>query len=364
MILTKSRIHLLVRRPIGCERNQVLEIEFRSNRASRLWGGYDVDRLLNLTSKLGKAMSMTFLRKNSWGIVSCLATLLICGAAATGSASGEEGTKEAALAANPFAAHNAYPWRLYGKDRFERALKAGLKHIEVDVTYDPQRKAVVATHDTRPNGSETELGELLQPLWSTWGANAGDGFTLIIDLKSSSAELVRGLQAVLEPHAKLLSTLPKAGGPFVPGKITVCLTGSGDAHREYAAIIPSDGNYLAFGDVGYGETSWREDVSGYVPSEAPGFVRFLTFEFHNFMDAPRASGAERFSLDRLRETVRLANERGYRIRVYTINPARRNDQYDFRFWDRCVQAGMHMIATDAYEQAHEYWGKHVEAAAK
>lgn len=302
---------------------------------------------------------MSFLRKFNHGLVLLAATLLIFGLSMDQAASGADDSQATSLAANPFAAHNAYPWRLYGKDRFERALKAGLKHVEVDITYDPERRAVVATHDTRPNGSETELGALLEPLWSTWGANSDDGYTLIIDLKSSSPELVRGLQGILEPHARLLSTLPKSGGSFAPGKITVCLTGSGDAHREYAAIIPDDGKYLAFGDLGFGATSWREQVADYVPNEPPGFTRFLTFEFHNFMDAPRASGVEHFSLDRLRATVRLANERGYRMRVYTINPVRQGEEYDTRFWDLCVQAGMHMIATDAYEPARDYWQKHV-----
>ena len=212
---------------------------------------------------------MSLLRKLNFGLIPCLIALLIVGWSMHPLASGGEGSQEEALKSNPFAAHNAYPWRLYGKDRFERALKAGLKHIEVDVTFDSQRGVVVATHDTRPNGSETELGALLEPLWSAWGANSDDGYTLIIDLKSSSPELVRGLHAILEPHAKLLSTMPKSGGSFSPGKITVCLTGSGDAHREYAAIVPSDGNYLAFADVGFGETSWREQVADYVPSEAP-----------------------------------------------------------------------------------------------
>jgi hypothetical protein len=304
---------------------------------------------------------MTSLRKTNLLVVPFLVTLMVTLWCTPASVSAAEGEKQASLKANPFAAHNAYPWRLYGKDRFERALKAGLKHIEVDITFDPQRQVVVATHDTRPNGSETELGKLLQPMWSAWGANSDDGYTLIIDLKSSSPELVRGLQTILEPHANLLSSLPKTGGSFAPGKITVCLTGSGDAHREYAGIIPADGKYLAFADVGFGETNWREQVADYVPSEPPGFTRFLTFEYHNFMDAPRASGAEHFSLKRLQETVRLANERGYRIRVYTINPTRKGEGYDTRFWDLCVQADMHMIATDAYEQARDYWSKHVRA---
>lgn len=292
-----------------------------------------------------------------------LAAIALLAIAANQTVADEE-PKSATAGANPFAAHNAYPWRLYGKDRFTRALRAGLKHVEVDITYDPQRKAVVATHDARPTGEETELGDLLEPLWAAWGASPDDGYTLIIDLKTSSPELVRGLQAILEPQASLLSQLPKAGEEFVPGKITVCLTGSGDAHQEYERLIPKDGRYLAFADLGFGETSWREQVADYVPAQAPNFTRFLTFEFHNFMDAPRTNGVEHVSLERLQDVVRAADALGYKIRIYTINPPRRGEGYDTRFWDLCTQAGVHMIATDAYEPAREYWNQRSGAVTK
>lgn len=297
---------------------------------------------------------------NSWKctqIAILVAILGSCASLPTIAAEPTDISAETAVRANPFAAHNAYPWRLYGKDRFDRALKAGLKHIEVDLTYDPDRKAVVATHDTRPNGKEAELGELLKPLWSQWGSANDSGYTLIIDFKSSSPELVRGLQAILEPHSRLLSTMPKSGGAFEPGKITVCLTGSGEAHREYAAAIPGDGRYLAFSDLGFSGSSWRENVADYVPKEPPGFTRFLTFEYHNFLDAPRTNDLDHVSLARLRETVRVANELGYRIRIYTINPPSRDGGYDTRFWDACADAGVHMISTDAYEQARDYWNQ-------
>lgn len=272
-------------------------------------------------------------------------------------AAGSGGPGEVARGANPFAAHNAYPWRLYGKDRFDRALKAGLRHIEVDVTYDPKRRAVVATHDARPSGKEVELGELLHPLWDQWGKAEDEGYTLIIDFKSASPELVRGVQATLAPHASLLSSMRKRGGAFEPGKITVCLTGSGEAHRLFAESIPDDGRYLAFNDVGFGGSSWQENVADYIPREPPGFTRFLTFEFHNFLDAPRVNGLDRVSLSRLRETVRLATEAGYRIRIYTINPPSREGGHDTRFWDACTEANVPMISTDAYELARDYWAR-------
>lgn len=284
------------------------------------------------------------------------------------------------LADNPFAAHNAYPWRLYGPDRFDRALAAGLKHLEVDVTYDPQRQAVVATHDSRPSGNEPELGQLLAPLWEQWGSADEDGYTLIIDFKSSSPELAAATLRVLEPHRGLLSTLRKSAFPqdadtvsadtvsadtaadtFRPGKITVCLTGSGRCHEEFDRLVAAGDEYLAFAD--YGHSTWRDDPAGYVPEEPPAFHRFLTFEYGAFMESPGQRGAEHFSTERLAQVVELANARGYRLRVYTINPARSRDGLRDELWRACVEAGAHMISTDAYELARDWWHEHVTSAA-
>jgi hypothetical protein len=256
---------------------------------------------------------------------------------------------------NPFAAHNAYPWRLYPKDRFERALNSGLKHLEVDITYDPERHAVVATHDAKPTGGEPELPALLEPLWTKWGASPEEGYTLILDFKSSSDEVVRGVKQLLDEHAELLSSLRKGSTDFKPGKITVCLTGNGAAHALYDRLIAAGEPYRAFSDDTGCPGSWQNDPTTYVPDQPAGYVRFVTLEKQNFLDAPRARGDHHVSISRLRAAVDAANAGGYRIRVYTLNPARRGDGWDTLYWDACLAAGVHMIATDAYDLAHEHW---------
>ncbi|MBX3414089.1 MAG: hypothetical protein KF708_15485 [Pirellulales bacterium] len=264
-------------------------------------------------------------------------------------------------ATNPFAAHNAYPYRLLpDKQKFSRALDAGLKYVEVDVTYDPNRKAIVATHDSTAHGNEPELGELIAPLWERWAKTPPeDHYTLVIDFKSVSPEIVEAFKQVIEPHAELLSRLPKSeGGTFEPRHITVCLTGDTAAHRLYADSIPADGEYLAFGDHGSG--AWKANIADYVPSAPAGFVRFLTYEKQTFMDAADAKGNEHISAERMKEAVRLANERGYRIRVYTVNPPRRGGVLDDAYWSACVDSGVHMIATDAYEIARDWWNERAE----
>jgi hypothetical protein len=259
---------------------------------------------------------------------------------------------------SPFAAHNAYPWRLYPKDRFQRALASGLKHIEVDITYDPKRQAVVATHDAQASGAEPPLGQLIEPLWSNWAANADEGYTLIIDFKSAGEEIVRGLKQLLDSHRSLLSSLTKPSGEFKPGKITVCLTGNVAAHHIYDRMIADGTDYLAFSDDTGCPADWQPDPANYVPKSPANFVRFITLEKQNFMDGPRATGIEHLSLARLETVVKRANEGGYRLRIYTVNPRRKPDgTWDTRVWDVCRQAHVHMIATDAYDLAREYWNK-------
>jgi len=264
----------------------------------------------------------------------------------------------ARLTENPFAAHNAYPWRSYPPRRFERALDSGLKYIEIDVTYDDDRNAVIATHDSRPRGGETELGELLGPLWETWGQRDGNGYILIIDFKSTSPALAKGLHAVLEPYAALLSTM-EHGAPetFREGKITVCLTGSDACQVLYAKAVGRGGRLLAFGD--YGTSEWKDDPADYVPQQAPDFDRFLTFNIGCFRKAKDARGRDAISDERLETVVELANQRGYLMRVWTLNPPRRDSKLDDRVWRQCADAGVHMISTDYYEIAVEWWADYV-----
>jgi len=260
--------------------------------------------------------------------------------------------------AGPFAAHNAYPYRLYAPKRFERALNAGMKYIELDITYDPEKKVAVVTHDAQPRGGEAELSTMLDQLWSRWIDGPADDYTVILDFKISSPELVRSVQDLLTPHAKHLSKLRKqTGAAFEPNKITVCLTGNKDAHRVFESAVAEGNDFLAFGDGGAG--GWLEDPRDHVPNKKAGFVRFLTYHRSVFADAPKARGEGHFSEERAREVMKKANAGNYRVRIYTLNPPRDDDgKRDFRAWQRCVNARVHMIATDNYPGARAWWDAH------
>ncbi len=280
-----------------------------------------------------------------------LATLSIINASACRAADASANIGDA----GPFAAHNAYPYRLYAPKRFERALDAGLKYVELDITYDPKRKVAVVTHDGTPRGGETELSTMLDQLWSRWmDAPEGD-YTVILDFKTSSPELVQAVQDLLTPQAEHLSKMKKeAGAKFQPGEITVCLTGDKGAHRIFEEAVADGDDYLAFGDGGAG--GWLENASDHVPDEPAGFVRFLTYHFSAFAEAPKARGLEHFSEERAREVMEKANAGDYRVRIYTLNPPRGEDrQRDYQSWERCVNAGVHMIATDNYADARKWW---------
>lgn len=270
----------------------------------------------------------------------------ICQAADEPSTSGDAG---------PFAAHNAYPYRLYAPKRFERALDAGLKYVELDITYDPEKMVAVVTHDGTPRGGEAELSTMLDQLWARWIDATESDYTVILDFKTASPELVQAVQGLLTPQAEYLSKLKKeSGAEFQPGKITVCLTGDKHAHRLFEQAVAEGDDFLAFGDGGAG--GWLEDASDHVPDKPAGFVRFLTYHFSAFVDAPEARGLEHFSEERARQVMEKANEGDYRVRIYTLNPPRGKDrQRDYTAWERCVNAGVHMISTDNYPDARAWW---------
>lgn len=264
----------------------------------------------------------------------------------------------AAADAGPFAAHNAYPWRLYPPKRFEQALDAGLKYIELDITYDPTREVAVVTHDGTPTGTEPALGDMIDELVRRWRDGAANDYRIILDFKTASPELVAQVQELLEPHAELLSKMPKtAEGEFQPGKITVYLTGSGTAHRIFAENIPADGTYLAFCDGGVQD--WQPNAADHVPAEPAAYCRFLTYHYSVLLDAPDARRLDRLSQERAEALVKTANERGYKIRIYSVNPPRQSGGgHDFAAWEKCAAAGIHMIATDAYDLSRSWWNEH------
>jgi hypothetical protein len=256
----------------------------------------------------------------------------------------------------PFAAHNAYPYLFLNPGGVNRALSADMPALELDLTYDPVRRTAVVTHDGSPRGGEPALRDYLQPVWKQWLDSQRTGFTLILDFKSSKPELAHSVARILEEHRSNLSSMVKSpGARFEPGRITVCLTGSGAGHRAYAESVAAGGRYIAFGDSG--SEDWKTDPREYVPAEPAGFIRFLTFERRVFLSGPDKRRSADVSIDRLREVVRLADERGYRIRVYTVNAQLFPVGVEDVYWKAAVEAGVHMVATDDYELARQWWNR-------
>lgn len=256
----------------------------------------------------------------------------------------------------PFAAHNAYPYLFWGDDFLDQALKADLKHIEVDITYDGGRSAIVVTHDSRPRGTEPILETFLEPVWRKWIDAPGGGFTIILDCKTADPRLATSLVRILDGKRQYLSKLSRRpGGSFVPGKITVALSGNAAAQRAYAHTVSDQGDYLAFGDIGAEE--WRADAASYVPSEPAGFIRYLTFERRVFLSRPEALKSEDVSVDRLETVMRLAAEKGYVSRIYTVNATRTLTGINDRYWRACVEANVPLIATDNYGLARRWWDR-------
>ncbi|MBI3890486.1 MAG: hypothetical protein HY303_03035 [Candidatus Wallbacteria bacterium] len=289
----------------------------------------------------------------------------------------------------PFAAHNAYPYKGDGENKFSAALAAGLKSVEVDETWDPNRRAAVVTHDEKPKGDEPELGAFLATLFRKWQTAPGTGYILVLDLKSSDPNLPRAIHAVLERHAKLLSKMSagpvsasslfdSASDPFEPGKITVWMSGSGDGKDAYRRSPPG-GVYLAFGDRVFNENDYKKNVADYFPKAPPAFERFITMHVQNCMAGAARKGFlgkaeaklenlkrhlpfmhgydsdDTLSATRAAEIASKSRASGYPVRLYVVNGGGIGDHKGTSAWDLLAKAGIPWIATDDYAQAAAWW---------
>ena len=234
-----------------------------------------------------------------------------------------------------FSGHNTYGDDGHGHSKLDLALEAGLHAVEVDETWGMVRERAVVTHSKDALGlTEPLLEDYLAPVWRAWSTAQDNDYLLTLDLKKDSAPLAQDIHHILEKHAAVLSHVD-AQGVYHPGKITVMLTGSGTTERDYEDYARAHGGCLAFGHA----TS--------VPAAAPGFVRFLNLSLRQLLTAGKN---DEIATDVVKSLVSRAHAAGYRVRVYLVN--------EERHWQTLIDAGVDWIATDAYQQAADYWRHH------
>jgi len=267
----------------------------------------------------------------------------------------------------PFAAHNCYSdlGARMAERRLAEALTAGLRHIEVDVNYQPSAGGFVVTHKSDRPPSEPLLHNFLVPLWKTWRSEPYD-HTLIIDLKAGDPTPAgRALHDYLKEHRDALSRFAPDGTLRSRGPVSVCLTGSRRIGQAYLNLAAQEGELLARRDEGFGGASAREALRRYLRQPPHPGVGYLTINWNVVVGDQGESQRTGLSGETrawLTEIVAGARRHGYRLRFYTLNVRHFSHPGEPLIaggwdaaWAACVQAGVDMISTDQYTLAVEWW---------
>ena len=270
-------------------------------------------------------------------------------------------------------AHNCYPAKAQGKDRLERARRAGLSAIEVDLAWSEPRGRAVVSHEVKQQGNEPTLEEFFfLPLLAHLRQmpRMEPGILLLLDFKSAHVSLVREVHALLSRYRELLTNPgrrsdPPATTPLRYGPLTVLLTGDNSALAQFEALTTDQEVYLAIGNREPPERKYRNQIADYFAQPATAFFRVFNFEWvHIEKDPnPQAGAFTRAERARLQALVKMAHQKGYWLRAWTLNatslawgPSKNFGSRPalLERWRAAQAAGVESIATDEYELAGEF----------
>ena len=270
-------------------------------------------------------------------------------------------------------AHNCYPDRGRGADRLERARRAGLSAFEIDLVWSEPRGRTVVSHSTKLEGNEPIpedyfFAPMLPELRRM--PRGRPGILLFIDFKNSHPGPVNETRALLNRHRDLLTTFGQRGDPRAEtpprfGPLTVLLTGDNAAIAQFEKLTPPGEPYLAMANREPPDRKFQENVADYFLDPATPFYRVFNFEWkHIERDKNRDAGPFTAAESaRLAALVKLAHDKGYWVRTWTLNATNDDWGSDQCFgskpallerWRAALEAGLDMIATDEYELAGEF----------
>lgn len=254
-----------------------------------------------------------------------------------------------------FTAHNAYPEKGQHGDRLERARRAGLRAVEIDVSWSEERRRAVITHEKIPAGGEPTLEQYFwKPLLPELERlpRGKPGWLLLVDFKTGHPGPVRELYGDLQRRSRLVS---RFGSQIDYGPLTVLLTGDNRAIAAFEKLHPARGPYLAMGNREPPERQYRENLEEYFPEPPTAFYRVYNFEWSHIepdRDARRNGPLPGNARDRLRAFAELARRKGYWLRTWTLNESTFGGRAGLlERWTAAREAGVQMIATDEYDLA-------------
>ncbi|WP_018753593.1 hypothetical protein [Paenibacillus sanguinis] len=277
--------------------------------------------------------------------------------------------------------------------KFLHALDTSFYNVELDIMVDSSHSTysgsqypdylqgqvkLYVKHDAAAQPNTRNLyqyfEEVVAQIERNGGSLHGDGQSIVINLDMKPAnnpdyvQIARSLQAMLE-HYGALMTFGNVGdaGSFTERAITVCLSGSEGLKSAYFDYISgTTGKLLAFKDEVYSLTDGRrENPADYFPNDADIYHRFYAIHWKHIesgFDLLTPGNWAQDEEERLEEMLRIATDKGYTLRFYSLNGNEGAWHYKFPGGDgdaaqRWTQFAYmnhklgtrHFVSTDSYE---------------
>lgn len=277
--------------------------------------------------------------------------------------------------------------------KFLRALDTSFYNVELDIMVDsghstysgPQypdylqgQVKLYVKHDAAAQPNTRNLyqyfEEVVAQIERNGGSVHGDGQSIVInlDMKTANspdyAKIARSLQAILEHYGPLM-TSGNVGdaGSYAERAITVCLSGSEGLKNAYFDYISgTTGTLLAFKDEVYSVSDGRRgNAADYFPNDADIYHRFYAIHWKHIesgFDLLTPGNWSQDEEERLEEMLRLATDKGYTLRFYSLNGNEGAWHYKFpngdgeaaQRWTQFAYVNhklgtRHFVSTDSYE---------------
>lgn len=270
-------------------------------------------------------------------------------------------------------AHNCYPDRGRGADRFERARQAGLSAFELDLVWSEPLGRTVISHERKLTGQEPALDShfarfLLPELRQL--PPEQPGLLLLLDFKTDHPGPPGEVRSLLLRYRDLVTANGARGDaptstPLRYRPLTVLLTGHAAAIARYEAAVADGEPFLAMGNREPAERRFREEIAEYFPQPATVFYRVFNFQWIHIEREPNSKAGAFTAAEesRLRSLVETARQEGYWLRAWNLNATSRawSEEHNFggpaallERWRAALEAGVDMVATDEYDLAGRF----------
>lgn len=240
-------------------------------------------------------------------------------------------------------AHNDY---MHKHPLFE-ALQNGFANIEADI-FLLDKRLVVAHYFPFFKGGRTLENLYLKPLHDYVQQHNGvynhynKPVILMIDIKSDANRTYLALEPLLQKYADMLSY--DQNGVFVPGKITVVLSGN-----KPFGLLEGEKRRIAFFDTDFGHVDQDQKSGELYAMSSCKYSKILHWTGHGLIPERQE--------ERLKQLISIAHAKGRKVRLWA---SPENDAV----WNELLADGVDLINTDKLVTLKTYLLSHDSAEVK